>query len=97
MAAPSLEHRIRAELGRALHRRHVDGSGTVDIAHIAREQGVSEDQVREQFAWLREQNLVQGPMDLESEQIDDVPPSWYGAHSLTDLGLAWAENGYPAQ
>lgn len=97
MAGPSLEHRIRADIGKALHRRHVDGSGTVDIEHIAREQGVSEDQVREQFDWLREQNLVQGPLAEEGEQIEDVPADWYGAHSLTDLGLAWAENGYPAQ
>ena len=97
MAGPSLEHRIRADIGKALHRKHVDGSGEVDVEHIARENGVSQDQVQEQFTWLRQQNLVQGPMADESEQIEDVPPSWYGAHSLTDLGLAWAENGFPAE
>src|SRR5687768_8182197 len=42
MAGPSLEHRIRADLVRALHRKHLDGSGTVDIEHIARENGVSQ-------------------------------------------------------
>jgi hypothetical protein len=97
MAGASLEHRIRADIGKALHRRHLDGAGVVDIEHIARENGVSQDQVEEQFSWLREQNLVQGPMDIESEQVADVPANWYGEHSLTDLGLAWAENGYPAQ
>jgi hypothetical protein len=97
MAGPSLEHRIRADLVRALHRKHLDGSGTVDIEHIARENGVSQDQVEEQFNWLREQNLVQGPMDIESDQVAAVPADWYGAHSLTDLGRAWAEDGYPPQ
>ena len=97
MTGSSLEHRIRADIGKALHRKHLDGSGEVDIEHIARENGVSQDQVDEQFTWLREQNLAQGPLAIEGEAIDDVPSNWYGAHSLTDLGLAWAENGYPEQ
>ncbi len=97
MAGVSLEHRIRAAIGKALHRRHLDGSGVVDIEHIARENGVSQDQVNEQFNWLREQNLVQGPLANESRETQNVPASWYDAHSLTDLGLMWAENGYPAQ
>jgi hypothetical protein len=97
MAAVSLEHRIRVDIGKALHRKHLDQAGAVDVEHIARENDVSQDQVEEQFRWLREQNLVQGPMTDESEQIADVPANWYGAHSLTDLGLMWAENGFPAQ
>lgn len=97
MAAASLEHRIRADIGKALHRKHLDAAGALDIEHIARENDVSQDQVEEQFKWLRQQNIIQGPMELEGEEIEDVPPTSYGAHSLTDLGLAWAENGFPAQ
>ena len=95
MAENSLEHRIRVALGKALHHKHRTGSGSVDIENIASEQGVSVDQVKEQFVWLREQNLAGGPLDLEGEQIAKVPAGWFGDHELTDAGLEWAEEGFP--
>jgi hypothetical protein len=95
MTESSLEHRIRVALGRAFHHRHRNGSGSVDIEDIAAEHGVSEDQVMEQLAWLRHQNLLGGPMMDESLQVAGVPLAGYDEHHLTDEGVAWAESGYP--
>jgi len=96
MSENSIEHRIRVALGKALHHKHRTGSGSVDLEHIASEHNVSVDQVKEQFSWLREQNLVGGPLDLEGEQIARVPAYWFDEHELTDQGLEWAEAGFPA-
>lgn len=95
MSQTSLEHRIRVSLGKALHHRHHDPDGVADIESIASEHGVSEDQVMEQVAWLREQNLIEGPMQNESGQIGHIPPSEWPNHRLTSDGLDWAGAGFP--
>ena len=95
MAAESLEHRIRVSLGKALHHRHHDQDGVADIENIASEHGVSEDQVMEQVSWLREQNLIEGPMQNESGQIARIPASEWSNHKFTSDGLEWAGAGFP--
>lgn len=95
MTQTSLEHRIRVSLGKALHHRRNDADGVVDIEHIASEHGVSEDQVMEQVGWLREQNLVDGPLQSESGQIGKIPASEWPNHKLTSDGLEWAGAGFP--
>jgi hypothetical protein len=95
MTQPSLEHRIRVSLGNALHRRHHGQPGVEDIESIASEHGVSEDQVMEQVAWLREQNLIDGPLQNESGQISHIPASEWPDHKLTSAGLEWAGAGFP--
>jgi hypothetical protein len=94
MTDHALNHPIRVAIGRALHHKHLTHAGSVDLEHIASELGVSEDQMLEQFAWLREQKLISGPLGTESEQIDHVPTSSFDQHRLTDEGLAWAESGF---
>lgn len=96
MSENSLEHRIRVALGKVFHHKHKSGSGAVNIEQIASEHDVSVSQVKEQFAWLREQNLINGPLDVESEQISHVPASWFQDHELTEEGLEWAESGFPS-
>jgi hypothetical protein len=97
MSIDSIEHRIRVSIGKVLHHKHTNANpdGTVDIEHIAREHGVSEDQVREQVAWLRGQNLIGGPLEIEGQQVSQVPNETLGNHQLSDAGLAWAMAGYP--
>lgn len=95
MSENSLEHRIRVALGKALHHKHRTKSGSVNLEDVAAEHDVSVDQVKEQFGWLREQNLIGGPLDLEGEQIANVPAYWFEEHELTDQGLDWAEAGFP--
>jgi hypothetical protein len=96
MAVDSVEHRIRVALGKAFHHKHQHPEGAVDLGNIAAEQGVSEDQVKEQMTYLRDQNILAGPEAVESEQISGVPAELFGdEHSLSDDGLAWASAGYP--
>ena len=95
MADASLEHRIRVALGRAFHHKHKMRDGSVDIEHIASEHGVSEDQVMEQFAWLRNQGLIDGPLNNESRQIGKIPAEMIDQHHLTGEGLNWAETDFP--
>ncbi len=96
MSDESLAHRIRVSLGKAFHHKHTTNEGTVDVEHIANEHGVSEDQVMEQFAWLREQNMVAGPLENEARQIGGVPGANIHDHNITEDGLLWAASGYPA-
>src|SRR6188472_2212375 len=95
MSIDSVEHRIRVSIGKVLHHKRTNPEGTVDIEHIAQEHGVSEDQVREQVAWLRSQNLVGGPLEIEGQQVSQVPNEALGLHDLSEAGLAWAMAGYP--
>jgi hypothetical protein len=55
---------------------------------------VSEDQLKEQLAYLRSQNLIGGPLAIEGEQTIGVPSATYKDTYLTEEGLAWAEAGY---
>ncbi len=95
MSIESIEHKIRVSVGKALHHNRSHAEGQVDIEHVAQEHGVSEDQVREQVAWLRSQNLVNGPLEYESQQVSHVPTESLGNVQFSDAGLAWAMAGYP--
>jgi hypothetical protein len=96
MSVESVEHRIRVALGKAFHHKHHNPDGAVDLENIAAEHGVSEDQVKEQMAYLRNQNILAGPLAVEGAQVSGVPAEFYGdQHSLSDNGLAWASAGYP--
>ncbi len=94
MTEQSIEHRIRVAIGKAFHHKHQTQAGTVDLQNIAAQHGVSEDQVKEQMAYLRSQNLLDGPLAAEGEQIADVPITGFGDYQLTEEGLAWVEAGY---
>jgi hypothetical protein len=96
MTEESLEHRIRVSLGKAFHHKHKTQAGAVDIEDIASQHGVSNDQVEEQIAFLKSQDILSGPMGLEGEQVSHVPGSVSGDAVLTAVGLQWAESGYPA-
>jgi hypothetical protein len=96
MTEESLEHRIRVSLGKMFHHNHKTQSGDVDIEGIASEHGVSNDQVREQIAYLKSQDILSGPMALEGAQVSGVPGSGSDNSILTATGLGWAESGYPA-
>jgi hypothetical protein len=95
MTDESRAHRIRVSIGKAFHHKHHDPDGKVDLERIASEHGVSEDQVREQVDYLRQQNLIGGPLEFEGEQIRGVPSSVFDDHHLTPDGLAWANSGFP--
>lgn len=96
MSDESWEHRVRVALGKAFHHRHHNPEGAVDLEHIAREQGVSEDQVKEQMAYLREQNLLVGPLASEGQQVSGVPSHTFAdQHQLSDAGFAWVSAGFP--
>jgi len=94
MTEESIEHRIRVAIGKAFHHKHQTGTGTVDLDNIASDHGVSEDQVKEQIAYLKKQNVIGGPMASEGEQVANVPISGFGEYQLTEEGLAWAGAGY---
>jgi hypothetical protein len=95
MSVESLEHRIRVALGKAFHHKHHTESGSVDILNIASEHEVSEDQVKEQLAYLHRQNLLGGPLEFEGHQVAGVPGGAYDDVHITDAGLGWAAAGYP--
>ena len=96
MSDESLEHRIRVALGNAFHHKHhTGGEGAVDIEHIASEHNVSEDQVKEQLAFLHRQNIIGGPLEFEGMQVAGVPGAMYDDVHITDTGLGWAASGYP--
>ena len=92
MSIDSLEHRIRVSLGKAFHHKHTTKEGAVDIEAIASEHGVSNDQVQEQIAYLKRQNILSGPLGMDESQVEGVPA---GDHDLTFNGLGWATAGYP--
>ncbi len=94
MTEESIEHRIRVEIGKAFHHKHQTQSGTVDLQNIAAQHGVSEDQVKEQIAYLKKQNILGGPLAGEGEQVANVPFAALASYELTDEGLAWAGAGY---
>lgn len=95
MTHESIEHRIRAALGKAFHHKHESGEETASLENIASEHGVSEDQVKEQLSYLRSQNLLGGPLAIEGQGVANVPIGNFADHELTDEGLAWARAGYP--
>jgi len=95
MSIESIEHKIRVSIGKALHHNRSNPEGKVDIEHVAEEHGVSEDQVREQVAWLHRQNLVGGPLANESLQVAGVPGGSLGDLQYTEAGMAWSMAGYP--
>ena len=95
MSDDSIIHKIRTSIGEAFHHKHKDPAGKVDIESIASENGVSEDQVREQMEYLRSQNLIRGPLSNEGLQVRGVPSEMMDHHHLTEDGLAWADAGYP--
>jgi hypothetical protein len=95
MTPETLDQRIRAALGEVFHRKQRLDTGDVDIEAIASEHGVSEEQILEQMAWLREQSLIGGPLEEEGRQISGLPYSGYDEHHLTNRGVAWAEAGFP--
>jgi hypothetical protein len=96
MSYASLEHRIRIALGKAFHHKHHTGAeGAVDIGNIASEHNVSEDQVKEQLAFLHANNVLSGPLALEGEHTAGVPAAMYHDVHITDAGLGWAAAGYP--
>lgn len=94
MAEDSIEHRIRVAIGKAFHHKHETGEASANLENIAGEHGVSEDQVKEQVAYLKKQNVLGGPLAAEGEQVANIPFGAYAAYALTDEGLAWAGAGY---
>lgn len=95
MTDDSLAHKIRVSIGKAFHHKHHDPSGKIDLESIASEHGVSEDQVQEQMSYLRQQNLIGGPLESEGQQISQVPSSVFDDHHLTPDGIIWATAGFP--
>ena len=95
MTDDSLAYKIRVSIGKAFHHKHHDPEGKVDLEGIASEHGVSEDQVREQLGYLRQQNLIGGPLEFEGEQIRRVPSAVFDDHHLTPDGVAWAASSFP--
>ncbi len=95
MSDDSIIHKVRVSIGKAFHYKHKDPAGKVDLESIASENGVSEDQVREQMEYLRSQNLIRGPLSNEGMQVRGVPAELMDNHHLTEDGLAWADAGYP--
>jgi DNA-binding GntR family transcriptional regulator len=95
MSIESIEHKIRVSIGKALHHNKSNPDGKVDVEHVADEHGVSEDQVREQMAWLHNQNLIGGPLANESRQVSQVPYGSLNDVEFSEAGLAWSMAGYP--
>lgn len=95
MSDESIFHKIRVDIGKAFHHKRTDPEGMVDIESIASENGVSEDQVREQMSYLHSQNMIRGPLANEGLQVRGVPDGELDQHHLTEDGLAWANAGYP--
>ncbi len=94
MSEDSIEHRIRVAIGKAFHHKHQTGEGSANLENIAAEHGVSEDQVKEQIAYLKKQNYLGEPLAGEGAQVANVPFAGFAAYALTEEGLAWAGAGY---